>query len=163
MLEKLVLHAEPGSDAALIGMRELAKLLVAVEPWRAAQLARAVLAEVDDAEARRTLGVALSMLGHHRAAVRAYRQALALTPRCPISAHNLGHLLDVALGRPEQGLPYLEIALSTAPDDPELVASYAHALCRLGRTAEALSRLTAALPGGQAEAEELMASWPCTP
>ncbi|MBI3203359.1 MAG: tetratricopeptide repeat protein [Polyangiaceae bacterium] len=157
MLEKLVVHAEKGSDAALFGMRELAKLLCDKQPWRAARLARQVLAEADDAEAWRTLGVALSMLGHFRAAVRAYQHALAHDPRCPVATHNLGHLLDVGLGRPDRGLRYLSVALDVAPHDIEIRASHAHALVRLGRVDEALASLGKHLPGGRDEARELVA------
>lgn len=159
MLEKLVLHAEKGSDASLFGMRELAKLLCEQKPWRAARLAREVLARVDDAEAWRTLGVALSMLGHFRAAVRAYQHALAHDPRCPIATHNLGHLLDVGLGRPDRGLRYLSVALSAAPHDVEIRASHAHALVRLGRVAEARASLERHLPGGRDEASVLIERW----
>lgn len=157
MLEKLVVHAEKGSDAALFGMRELAKLLCDKQPWRAARLARQVLAQADDAEAWRTLGVALSMLGHFRAAVRAYQHALAHDPRCPVATHNLGHLLDVGLGRPDRGLRYLSVALAVAPHDIEIRASHAHALVRLGRLDEALASLGKHLPGGRDEARELVA------
>ncbi len=163
MLEKLVGHAPKGSDAALFGMRELAKLLVEKKPWKSAQLTREVLAYVDDAELWRTLGVALSMLGHYRAAARAYRSALAHDPRCPIATHNLGHLLDVGLGRPERGLHYLAIALGAAPDDVEIRASHAHALCRLGRRAEAVASLAERLPGGRDEALALVERWTNAP
>lgn len=159
MLEKLVGHAPKGSDAALFGMRELAKLLVEKRPWKAAQLAREVLCHVDDAELWRTLGVALSMLGHYRAAARAYRHALGHDPRCPIATHNLGHLLDVGLGQPARGLHYLAIALSAAPEDIEIRASYAHALCGVGRRADALALIGDRLPGGRAEALALVERW----
>lgn len=159
MLEKLVSHAPAGSDARLFGMRELAKLLVEKKPWKAARLVREVLAYVDDAELWRTLGVALSMLGHYAAAVRAYKNALAHDPRCAIANHNLGHLLDVGLSRPERGLHYLSLAVRAAPDDVEIRASHAHALCRTGKKAEALASLAAHLPGGREEAAELVERW----
>jgi Flp pilus assembly protein TadD len=159
MLEKLVAHAPTGSDAALFGMRELSKLLVEKNPWRAARLARDVLAHADDVETWRTLGVALSMLGHFRAAVRAYDHALAHDASCPIATHNLGHLYDVALNRPDRGLRYLATALRVAPHDLEIRASHAHALCRLGRSDEALVSLGEHLPGGRDEARAMVLRW----
>lgn len=159
MLDKLIAHAQQGSDAAIFGMRELARLLVAVKPWRAARLASEVLRYGDDVEAWSTLGIALSMLGHFRAAARAHRRALALNPKCAVTLHNLGHLLDVGLGRPDRGLHYLHQALRAQPEDLEIAASCAHALLGLGRRNEARELLRARLPGGVVEADQLLDSW----
>lgn len=159
MLKKLVAHTDPGSDAALFAMRELAKLLLARDPWAAARYARMVLEHADDYEAWGALGVALTSLGHFRAAARAHRRALALEPGCPVAAHNLGHLLDVGLGEPERGLHYLALAHRGEPEHVEIAASYAHALSRVGRAAEALDVLSARLEGGEPAARALLDRW----
>lgn len=159
MLKKLIAHAAPGSDPALFGMRELAKLLVVREPWTAARLARSVLEHGDDFEAWGALGIALTALGHYRAAAHAHRQALALEPGCPVTAHNLGHVLDVGLSEPERALHYLELSHRIEPEDVEIAASYAHALCRVGRSGQALALLSSRLEGGESEARALIARW----
>lgn len=159
MLKRLLEHAAPGSEASIFAMRELAKLSVARDPWRAARWARAVLAEVEDYEAWGALGIALSVLGHYRAAARAHLRALALDPACPVAAHNLGHLLDVGLGQPERGLHYLRQAHAAEPEDVEIAASYAHALFVTGRRKEAFELMSARLEGGATEARALLARW----
>jgi len=159
MLKKLLKHTEPGSDAALFAQCELSKLLVTSEPWAAARYARQVLAHGDDYEAWSSLGVALTSLGHYHAAARAHRRALSLDPTCPVAAHNLGHLLDVAFDQPERALHYLSLAHRSAPAEVEITASYAHALCRVGRVAEALGVLSGRLSGGEPEARALVDRW----
>jgi Flp pilus assembly protein TadD len=157
MLKKLVAHAAQGSDAWLFGTRELAKLLAGREPWRSARCARQVLDYVDDPEAWGALGLALSMMGHFRAAARAYRQALALAPGCPATLHNLGHLLDVGLCRPERGLHYLERAHQAAREDAEIAASLALCLARLGRREDAAALLRAT--NSDEEPSALLDAW----
>ena len=157
MLEKLIATAPAGSPAALYGERQLAALIVEDEPWRAARLSVDVLRHGDDELALGVLGLAHTLLGNYRAAARAYVRASALAPECPILAHNLGHLLDVALDRPHDALPHLERAHATLPHEPEIAASLAHALARTGAEAAALALLSGAL--GEEQAAELFEAW----
>jgi Flp pilus assembly protein TadD len=159
MLEKLVARAAPGSAASLYGMRHLARAVVSDDPWRAATLAKRVLAQGDDDLAFAVLGLAYTMLGHYRTALRAYQRAAALAPTCPIVSHNLGHLLDVGLDRPCDALAYLGRAHDAEPDDREIAASYAHALVRTGQRAEAERVLAAALPDEPERVSALLESW----
>lgn len=135
LLERLVSVAPEGSPAALYAHRHLAEYRVEDHPWRALlSLRKVVAAQPDDDVVHALMGLAQALLSNFRAAVEAYRRALAIAPRNPWYHHNLGHLLDVALERPEQALRHLEIAhKATAPNDPEITASLAHCLARLGK------------------------------
>lgn len=112
--------------------------------WEALGLIRAVLDHSTDLEftrrAQGARGLAFSLLGHFKAARRAYLRALAIDPGDPVCAHNLGHL-EVVLGTPARGLRWLEAAQRALPADREVAASLGHALLRLGRVAEARSVL----------------------
>jgi tetratricopeptide (TPR) repeat protein len=133
------------SDAWRVAHRELAARMVDSHPWRASLLLRRVLRihRWDDGSWA-LLGLAQSLLGNHRYAVRAYRQALRLAPNNPWYAHNLGHLYDAVLDRPLQALPLLRRSVAhverLTQAEPlrfrgirdEVVASYAHALLRTG-------------------------------
>lgn len=141
MLNRLVRCAPVGSDVSRFARLHLARQLVESEPFKAAALARSVVRETEDDEAYGLLGLALTVLGHYRAAAKAQRRACHLHPSHPGHAHNLGHLLDVALGAPRRGLHWLERAFRAAPDVPEIASSYAHALVRTGDTARAKSIL----------------------
>lgn len=135
LLERLVTVAPEGSPASLYAHRHLAEYRVEEHPWRALLSLRKVVAvQPDDDVVHALMGLAQALLSNFRAAVEAYRRALAIAPRNPWYHHNLGHLLDVALERPEQALRHLEIAhKATAPNDPEIAASLAHCLARLGK------------------------------
>jgi tetratricopeptide (TPR) repeat protein len=158
LLARLARAASPDSDAWLFAHRHLAELGVEHDPWRAALFARRVLARrPDDDGAWAVLGLAQSLLGHHRYAARAYERALALSPDNPWYAHNLGHLYDVALGRPERALRLLCQAIKAQPEEADIAASYAHALARCGRVVEARRVLGRAIRhGGTADQ---MALW----
>jgi len=176
MLNKLLRHAEPRSSAALFGKRKLAELIVQDQPWKSALLARELLqaaqngaqgaghdsGHVGGEPAERTwalLGLAQTLLGHYRAAAAAYRQAMLLAPHFPMCAHNLGHLLDVALNRPGDALKYLQQAYEAFPNEPEIGSSYAHALVRAGQHSLAKTVLADALDGDASAAERLLAEW----
>jgi tetratricopeptide (TPR) repeat protein len=135
LLERLVTMAPEGSTASLYAHRHLAEYRVEEHPWRALlSLRKVVAAQPDDDVVHALMGLAQALLSNFRAAVEAYRRALAIAPRNPWYHHNLGHLLDVALERPEQALRHLEIAhKATAPNDPEIAASLAHCMARLGK------------------------------
>src|SRR5450631_4397494 len=101
MLHRLARLAGDGSDENIFAHLHLAELLVERDPWRAALHARRVLAtRPDDDRGWAMLALCQTLLGHYRYAVVAYHRALKSAPSNPWYAHNLGHLLDVALGRP---------------------------------------------------------------
>jgi len=159
MLEKIVKRAARGSDASLFAQRELAEQLVERDAWRAARLAREVTLHVDDDRAWALLGLAQSFLGNYRAARKAYLRALVLHPGCPWYSHNLGHLLDVGLERPREALGYLRRAHRALGHEPEVAGSYALALARLGRRAEARRVLGEALGESEDQAELRLDGW----
>jgi hypothetical protein len=146
MLHKLARVADEGSDESLFAHLRLAELLVERDPWRSALYARRVLKHrpADD-RVWATLALCQTLLGNYKFAVSAYHQAIASAPKNPWYAHNLGHLLDVALGKAGEAMPWLERAYRTAGSSGELAASYAHALARTGRLSEARNVLTKAM------------------
>jgi Tfp pilus assembly protein PilF len=136
--------------------------------WEAATIARSTLDSGLDAiergEALGIVGIALTVLGHYRAALASYTSALASDPDNAVLAHNLGHLLCARLGDPSGGLLWLRKAHRLLRDDPEVLASYAHCLCKLGQTARATKLLTTALgklrhPTPDLAAQSLVCSW----
>jgi len=158
LLARLARAADPRSDAWIYAHRHLAEIAVEHDPWRASLFARRVIAcRPEDDGAWAVLGLAQSLLGHHRYATRAYQEALALAPDNPWYAHNLGHLYDVALDRPERALPLLERATLAQPGEADIAASYAHALARCGRLPAAKKVLKRAIRRG-ATADQ-MALW----
>lgn len=159
MLTQLVRHAEPGTRMALDAQTQLAELLVEEDPWRSALLARSVLQHRQDDRVFAVLGLAYTLLGHHGAAKSAYYQALAIAPRCASYAHNLGHLLDVIFDRPRDALSWLSRAQSEAPNEPEISASYAHALLRSGQREAARGVLKAKLNYDDDTAGETLDGW----
>ena len=147
MVERLLRLSERDSATWGFAHRQLAELVVERQPWRAASAARqAARVRPDDDAAHGLLGLALTVLGHYHSAAHAYRRALSLAPDNPWYAHNLGHLLDHGLGRPVQAVPWLRQAHAATPH-PEIAASLAHALGRVGRAAEGLVVLRRGLRG----------------
>jgi tetratricopeptide (TPR) repeat protein len=150
VLVELSRCAPSGSAAWTFAVCELAERRMSREPWQAAVLARrATQARPDEHRGWGLLGLAQSLLGHHRFAVRAYDEALRLQPSNPWYAHNLGHLYDVALAQPKRALPLLRTArevLAGWSEVPgvdlgrarqEVTASLAHALLGIGEPARA--------------------------
>jgi hypothetical protein len=72
------------------------------------------------------------MLGNYVYARTAYARARTFAPENPWYAHNLGHLLDIALGKPEEACAHLKYALDCLPRNADLALSYAHALACAG-------------------------------
>jgi tetratricopeptide (TPR) repeat protein len=145
LLHRLARMAREGSDESLFANSQLAELLVERHPWRAALCARRVLAHhPDDDRGWATFALAHTLLGNYKVAVAAYRRAVAADTSNPWYAHNLGHLLDVALGRAAEAELWLKRAHRGAPESGEVCASYAHALARIGRIADARKVLTRA-------------------
>jgi len=138
LLERLAELTTPGSEAWALANRELARLTLDKEPWRASVLAkRVVVHDSDDHLAWGVLALAQSLLGNHEFAVVSYERALRLAPGNPWYLHNLGHLYDALLDRPHDAVPLLRRALVRLPDDPHVLASLAHALGRAGAPIEA--------------------------
>jgi len=158
MLENLVRAAPAASEAAYFAKLRLSELIVGEAPFRAARLARDVLVRGESDRAWAVLGLAHTLLGNYRVAARSYRRALALAPDCGVYEHNLGHVLDVALGRPHDALSHLERAHRALPEESEITSSYAHALLRSGQLdkARALLRLAVKTPEG---AEAIFKAW----
>jgi tetratricopeptide (TPR) repeat protein len=138
MLHRLARSAHDGSEESVYAHRNLAELLVERNPWRAALHARRVLSHrPEDDRGWAMLGLCQTLLGNYRFAATAYTNALARAPKNPWYAHNLGHLLDVALSRPRDAIAWLKHAYAGAAWNTEIAASYAHALARAGDIAEA--------------------------
>lgn len=160
MVQRLMNRAEPHSPHANYAKRQLAELIVRKEPFRAARLAKEVLRyNPDDDRAHAALALACLLMGHYRLAERSYRTALSLVAHCPWYAHNLGHLLDVAMNRPEEAVPLLSMARRALPHEPEIASSYAHALYRAGRSDEAWQHLLDSVDDNHAKAREIRDDW----
>ncbi len=143
LLQRIITHAAAGSELSIFAHRHLAELLLEHYPWRAALHLREVI-QVDarDDVAHALLGLSHTLLGNYWSAVTAYRRALQVAPRNPWYHHNVGHLLDVALGRPFEAVSHLRQAHQFAPLEHEITASLSHCLGGLGAVeeAEALAR-----------------------
>jgi tetratricopeptide (TPR) repeat protein len=160
MLHRLARLANDGSDDSLFANLHLAELLVERDPWRAALFARRVLGHrPEDDRGWATLALCQTFLGHYKFAVSAYHHALTSAPKNPWYAHNLGHLLDVALGRAAEAIGWLKRAHQSAPDSGEVAASYAHALARVGRLSEARKVLTRAMKRGSSRELTALLRW----
>lgn len=145
MLESLVGEADEGSETALFAHRQLAELRLEESPWHAAlHLRRLLTAEAADDGVHALLGLCHALMGHFRTAVASYRRALRIAPNNPWYHHNVGHLLDVGLARPQAAVSHLRRAHEIEPEEDEVSASLAHCLARLGdlREAERLARLS---------------------
>ncbi len=107
-------------------------------PWRASVAARKALTHAPGEDrAWAVLALAQALLGQHRFAAHAYREALRFAPENPWYAHNLGHLLDIAMDQPSDALPFLSRAARELPSVNAVRASYAHALGRTGQLDDA--------------------------
>lgn len=137
VLDRLADVAE--GDDSVFAHRHLAELRLERHPWRAALHLRHVLrACPDDDVPHALMGLSQALLGNFRAAVACYRKALRFAPDTPWYLHNLGHLLDVALDRPEEAEAPLARAYAIEPTHDEIIASLAHCRARLGYLDEAL-------------------------
>ena len=129
-------------------------------PGAPALYARRVLAHrPDDDRGWATLALCQTLLGNYRFAVSAYHHAIASAPKNPWYAHNLGHLLDVALGRAEDAVTWLRRAYQSATYSGEVAASYAHALARVGRIADARRSSTAAMKRSASREHSALLKW----
>ncbi|QQR88896.1 MAG: tetratricopeptide repeat protein [Myxococcales bacterium] len=138
VLQRIAEHANEGSDLSLFAYRNLAELWLEENPWKAALYLRRVLKTTsNDDVAHALLGLCQTLLGNYGAAVAAYRRALQVAPKNPWYHHNLGHLLDVALGASFEAVSHLRKAHEHAPTEHEITASLAHCLAGLGELDEA--------------------------
>lgn len=143
LLERLLASAPERGELYVYGHRHAAELLLQDEPWRAAlHLRRVIRAGANEDTAHALMGLCQALLGNFDSAVHHYERALVLDPSNAWYHHNLGHLLDVALNRPQAALPHLRWAHEAHPMEDEVTASLAHSLARVGELeeAEALAR-----------------------
>jgi hypothetical protein len=166
LLHRLARTAAPGSEERVFAHRQLAGLLAEKNPWRAALYARRVVADrPDDDRGWALLGLSQTLLGHYRFAVSAYQKALARAPKNPWYAHNLGHLLDVALDRAQDAVGWLRAAYKEAlglghAASGDIAASFAHALARAGKVKQAKQVLLRARKNGVSSREhEALLEW----
>ena len=141
MLERILSLAPRGSEASHFGQLQLAELIVSTQPFRAASLARVVAVQDVSDRAWGIVGLAMTVMGHYRAAVKAFRVAIQLAPGHAGHLHNLGHVLDVGLGCSRSAVKYLELAHGNEPTVREIASSLAHAVARSGQRARALEIL----------------------
>jgi hypothetical protein len=159
LLHRLARIADDGTDESSFANLHLAELLVERHPWRAALCARRVLAHREDDRGWATLALCQTILGHYKFAAAGYHRALARSPDNPWYAHNLGHLLDVALDRPADAVPWLKRAHEGAPESGEVAASYAHALARAGGLIAARRVLARAMKRGSSREHAALFKW----
>ncbi len=160
LLHRLARTAPPGGADSLYANLHLAELLVEKNPWRAALHARRVTATLPSEDrAWAVLGLCQTLLGNYRSAASAYLRALDAAPSNPWYAHNLGHLVDVALGRPEEAIAWLRAAYEGAEENPEIAVSFAHALARVGSIEEAKKVLAKAMDGGASREQAALLRW----
>jgi Tfp pilus assembly protein PilF len=160
LLHRLVRIADEESDDAIFAQIHLAELLVERHPWRSALHARRVIARrPGDDRAWATLALCHALLGNYRAAVASYRRALDSAPDNPWYAHNLGHLLDVALNRADEAAATLGQAYRAAPQCGDVAASYAHALARAGKITEARQVVCRALRRTASQEHAALLEW----
>jgi tetratricopeptide (TPR) repeat protein len=159
-LARLARIADPRSEEASFAHRTLAEVLVDRDPWGAALCAKRALAiRPEDDRAWAVLALCHTFLGHYRCAAKAYEAAITASPENPWYAHNLGHLLDVALGRSLDALPWLATAYRTTRGHAEIVASYVHALARAGKLQDARRILEAALSRARSRELTALLAW----
>ena len=164
LLRRLARTAPESSDDSAFAHRQLAELLVERDSWRATLHARRVIAaQPEDERAWAALALAQTLLGNYRYAASAYRRALKAAPDNPWYAHNLGHLLDVALDSPKEAVEWLRAAFAgsrnRAAPNAEIAASFAHALARTGSVDEAKKVLAIAMKRGGSREHEALMQW----
>lgn len=145
-LERIIELAEPGDADALFAHHHLAELLVEGHPWRAALHLRQVLrVESQDDAVHALMGLCQALLGNYKSAIASYTRALEAAPHTPWYHHNLGHLLDIGMERPEAAERHLRAAHRLEPEHDEITASLAHCLARRGALQEATMLAEAAV------------------
>jgi tetratricopeptide (TPR) repeat protein len=160
LLHRLAARAEDGSDECVFAHRQLAEVLLERDPWRAALHARRVVhMRADDDRAWAALGLSQSLLGNHQYASRALVRARALSPDNPWYAHNLGHTLDIALGKPREAVSHLRVAYAKSGKNADVATSLAHALARCGKTRAAKALLQRAMKQSPSPERRALMKW----
>lgn len=159
MLERLLSVAPNGSEACQFGRLQLAELMIHSRPFRAASLARSVAVQSASDRAWSVVGLSLTVMGHYRSAIRAFRVAHSLAPEHPGHLHNLGHVMDVGLGHSAPAVKYLEQAHARDPEIREIASSLAHAVSRCGQTGRAVELLVTRVGMSSAEAHQTIELW----
>jgi tetratricopeptide (TPR) repeat protein len=113
----------------------------------------------DDDRAWAALGLSQSLLGNHQYASHALVRALALSPDNPWYAHNLGHTLDVALGKPREAVSHLRVAYGKSGKNADVATSLAHALARCGKTRAAKALLQRAMKQSPSPERRALMKW----
>lgn len=138
ILERLANESPHGSRFQLFAYRRLAELHLDSNSWKSAlYLKRLIDLGIVDDSVFALMGLCQTLLGNYHSAVAAYQRALELAPDNPWYHHNLGHLLDMGMGKSEQGIKHLRIAHRLESRENEITASLAHCLARLGKLEEA--------------------------
>jgi Flp pilus assembly protein TadD len=138
LLARLLSSAGDAGELFVYAHRHMAELLIADEPWQSAlHLRQVIKAGAADDTAHALMGLCQALLGNFDSAVYQYERALALESHNAWYHHNLGHLLDVALNRPEAAAKHLRWAHDAHPMEDEVTASLAHCLARVGQLQEA--------------------------
>jgi tetratricopeptide (TPR) repeat protein len=138
LLLQLLTLASDNRELYVYAHRHLAEIWIEEQPWRAAlHLRRVMRAGAASDTTHALMGLCQALLGNYNSAVVHYERALSLEPANAWYHHNLGHLLDVALDRPQRALPHLRSAHTSQPMEDEVTASLAHCLARLGALDEA--------------------------
>jgi tetratricopeptide (TPR) repeat protein len=138
LLARLLSSAGDHGELFVYAHRHMAELLIADEPWQSAlHLRQVIKAGAADDTAHALMGLCQALLGNFDSAVYQYERALAIEPSNAWYHHNLGHLLDVALNRPEAAARHLRWAHEAHPMEDEVTASLAHCLARIGQLEEA--------------------------
>ncbi|HEX6243180.1 MAG TPA: tetratricopeptide repeat protein [Polyangiales bacterium] len=138
LLARLLVSAGESGELFVYAHRHMAELLIADEPWQSAlHLRQVIKAGAADDTAHALMGLCQALLGNFDSAVYQYERALVLAPQNAWYHHNLGHLLDVALNRPEEAAKHLRWAHDAHPMEDEVTASLAHCLARIGQLEEA--------------------------
>ena len=78
-------------------------------------------------------GVAAHKAGRLQEAEKLYRAILSHNSKHPDANHNLG-VLALGIGKIEEALPFLKLALETNPKQDQYWVSYIDALIKLGQT-----------------------------
>jgi tetratricopeptide (TPR) repeat protein len=134
LLSRLLASAAEHSELFVYAHRHMAELLITDEPWQSALHLRQVMrAGAADDTTHALMGLCQALLGNFDSAVYQYERALILDPENAWYHHNLGHLLDVALNRPEAAAKHLQRAHDAHPMEDEVTASLSHCLARLGQ------------------------------
>jgi tetratricopeptide (TPR) repeat protein len=138
LLSRLLANAGDHSELFVYAHRHMAELLITDEPWQSALHLRQVMkAGAADDTTHALMGLCQALLGNFDSAVYQYERALALDPENAWYHHNLGHLLDVALNRPDAAATHLHWAHEAHPMEDEVTASLSHCLARLGQLEQA--------------------------